>query len=428
MSKSLSSDSPNKNKTENRFEFARRARASLCVCAMNNLLPEVLRGSDGADNPFGDPGDVGASSESEPVATSTTIQISENDEGVVGAEKDEAKRRWQAGIELAVVESKKGTQWVPDNDMVEFFRTITSIDDDMRGMEEEIVKLEALHVKSKITTSLTILKDMRESMASHIQSASRTSKSILNRFGEIENTRKAKLSALSAHKLRMRTTIFNAKRKQFKKVMSKFSGLRLTVQEDYKEIVIRRYKTVTGEAPTDDEVTEMIETGESETIFQKAILEQGRGQIQDTLNEIDERHRAVQEIERGLLELQQTFIDLATVVDQQSEVLDNIEVHVNTASEFTAEGAKALQLSAGLHKSIQRKKLCILILVVIGLAILAAILYPIINNIVNDTNRSANTKAIRRQAAADEARNKLEQENRDRADRIATSGPSSAPP
>merc|ERR1712216_709966 len=188
-------------------------------------------------------------------------------------------------------------------------------------------------------------------------------------------------------KLRMRTTIFNAKRKQFKKVMSKFSGLRLTVQEDYKEIVIRRYKTVTGEAPTDDEVTEMIETGESETIFQKAILEQGRGQIQDTLNEIDERHRAVQEIERGLLELQQTFIDLATVVDQQSEVLDNIEVHVNTASEFTAEGAKALQPSAGLHKSNQRKKLCILILVVIGLPILAAILYPIINNIVNDTNQ-----------------------------------------
>ena len=422
MSKSLSSDSPNKNKTENRFEFARRARASLCVCAMNNLLPEVLRGSDGADNPFGDPGDVGASSESEPVATTT---IRESDEG---AEKDEAKRRWQAGIELAVVESKKGTQWVPDNDMVEFIRTITSIDDDMRGMEEEIVKLEALHVKSKITTSLTILKDMRESMASHIQSASRTSKSILNRFGEIENTRKAKLSALSAHKLRMRTTIFNAKRKQFKKVMSKFSGLRLTVQEDYKEIVIRRYKTVTGEAPTDDEVTEMIETGESETIFQKAILEQGRGQIQDTLNEIDERHRAVQEIERGLLELQQTFIDLATVVDQQSEVLDNIEVHVNTASEFTAEGAKALQLSAALHKSIQRKKLCIVILVVIGLAILVGILYSIIHNIVDDTNRSANTKAIRRQAAADEARNKLEQENRDRADRIATSGPSSAPP
>ena len=36
---------------------------------------------------------------------------------------------------------------------------------------------------------------------------------------------------------------------------------------------------VTGRQPTEQEVDHMIETGESETIFQKAIQEQGRGHV-----------------------------------------------------------------------------------------------------------------------------------------------------
>ena len=43
-------------------------------------------------------------------------------------------------------------------------------------------------------------------------------------------------------------------------------------------MVERRVFTVTGKRPAEEDVEQLIETGESETIFQKAILEQGRGQ------------------------------------------------------------------------------------------------------------------------------------------------------
>ncbi|KAG2273199.1 hypothetical protein Bca52824_067754 [Brassica carinata] len=52
-------------------------------------------------------------------------------------------------------------------------------------------------------------------------------------------------------------------------------------------------------------VDRLIETGDSEQIFQKAIMEQGRGQIMDTLAEIQERHDAVRDLEKKLLDLQQ---------------------------------------------------------------------------------------------------------------------------
>ena len=58
-----------------------------------------------------------------------------------------------------------------------------------------------------------------------------------------------------------------------------------------------------------------------------------RLQVQDTIDEIDERHAAMVEIERGLLELHQIFVDFATVVAQQAELMDNIEKHVETTAE-----------------------------------------------------------------------------------------------
>ncbi|GJS03332.1 syntaxin/epimorphin, conserved site-containing protein, partial [Tanacetum coccineum] len=54
-------------------------------------------------------------------------------------------------------------------------------------------------------------------------------------------------------------------------------------------------------------------------------------EVVDTLAEIQERHDAVIEVERKLLELQQIFMDLAILVDAQGEMLDSIETHVSSA-------------------------------------------------------------------------------------------------
>ena len=45
----------------------------------------------------------------------------------------------------------------------------------------------------------------------------------------------------------------------------------------------------------------------------------------DTLVEIQERHAAVRELERSLLDLHQVFLDMAVLVEAQGEMLDNIE-------------------------------------------------------------------------------------------------------
>ncbi len=74
-------------------------------------------------------------------------------------------------------------------------------------------------------------------------------------------------------------------RRQVSRVMEKSEGTPLTgvnwVSRGVRcrETVGRRVYTVTGREANPEDVEQLIETGESERIFQRAIMEQGRGQV-----------------------------------------------------------------------------------------------------------------------------------------------------
>jgi hypothetical protein len=52
-------------------------------------------------------------------------------------------------------------------------------------------------------------------------------------------------------------------------------------------------------------------------------------QILDTLAEIQERHAAVEQLEKSLWELRQVFLDMAVLVESQGAMLDSIEAQVS---------------------------------------------------------------------------------------------------
>ncbi|KAG5556307.1 hypothetical protein RHGRI_006796 [Rhododendron griersonianum] len=186
-----------------------------------------------------------------------------------------------------------------------------------------------------------------------------------------------------------------ALKKKFKDKMSEFQTLRESIHQEYREVVERRVYTanhfsflvammsVTGTRADEETIDHLIETGDSEQIFQKAIREQGRGQIMDTLAEIQERHDAVREVERKLLELQQIFMDMAVLVDAQGDLLDNIEsqvkwiffllrmqpylhnkIVVSSAVDHVQSGNTALQKAKKLQRN-SRKWMCIAILILL---------------------------------------------------------------
>ena len=148
---------------------------------------------------------------------------------------------------------------------------------------------------------------------------------------------------------------------------------------EYKETVARRYYTVTGETAEESTIEALIASGESETFLQKAIQrDQGRGQVMATVSEIQERHDAVKDIERSLLELHQVFLDMAALVEAQGHQLNNIEPHVARASSFVIRGTVELE-SARVYQKSSRKWACIA--VVAGAVLVLVIVLPILVNL-----------------------------------------------
>lgn len=116
--------------------------------------------------------------------------------------------------------------------------------------------------------------------------------------------------------------------------------------------------------------------GESETFLQKAIQEQGRGRILDTISEIQERHDAVKDLERNLKELHQVFLDMAVLVHEQGEKLDDIESQVNRAHSFVRGGTQELTTARVYQKNTRKWTIIAIIIVLLIVMVIVLSLQP----------------------------------------------------
>lgn len=261
----------------------------------------------------------------------------------------------------------------PDKMLDDFFVQVAKIKELLASIRRSLEKLQAAHERSKVITRGADMRALRDSMQADINEVNKTAHTIKARLEALDkdNAKALKQQGCGggSSSERTRTAITAALRKKLRDLMGEFQQLRQRLQDEYREVVERRVYTVTGQRPDSEQVEQLIETGESETIFQKAILEQGRGQVADTLAEIQERHDAVQQLEKSLLDLHQIFLDMAVLVEAQGEMLDNIEAQVARSVEYVQQGTTAL-VDAKRYQKGTRKLMCaclIICLIIIGI-------------------------------------------------------------
>lgn len=258
-----------------------------------------------------------------------------------------------------------------------FFEDVEAIKEELADLESLHTQLQSSHENSKTLHNAKAIKELRSRMDGDISAALKKAKVIKVRLEALDRSNAANRSlpgcGPGSSSDRTRTSVVNGLRKKLHDTMTRFNELRQRMGSEYRETVQRRYYTVTGENPEEKVLDRLIETGESETFLQKAIQEQGRGQVMDTILEIQERHDAVREMEKNLRELHQVFLDMAVLVQAQGEQLDDIESQVNRASSFVRGGTHQLEV-ARKHQKNTRKWACFgitLLLIVILIIILS---------------------------------------------------------
>ncbi|KAJ4911759.1 Syntaxin-132 [Raphanus sativus] len=268
-----------------------------------------------------------------------------------------------------------------DQGLEDFFKKVQDIDKQYEKLNKLLKKLQAAHEESKAVTKAPAMKAIKKKMEKDVDEVGSIARFIKGKLEELDRENLANRQKPGCGKGsgvdRSRTATTLSLKKKFKDKMAEFQVLRENIQQEYREVVDRRIYTVTGERADEDTIDELIETGNSEQIFQKAIQEQGRGQVMDTLAEIQERHDAVRDLEKKLLDLQQIFMDMAVLVDAQGEMLDNIESQVSNAVDHVQSGNTALQRAKSLQKS-SRKWMCIaiIILLIVVAVIVVGVLKP----------------------------------------------------
>ncbi|XP_075517434.1 syntaxin-121-like [Primulina tabacum] len=259
-----------------------------------------------------------------------------------------------------------------------FFDDVEAVKEELGELESLYTQLQSSHEQSKTLHNAKTVKDLRSRMDSDISASLKKAKVIKVRLEALDRSNAANRGlpgcGPGSSSDRTRTSVVNGLRKKLQETMTRFNDLRQKMGSEYRETVQRRYYTVTGENPDEKILDDLIETGESETFLQKSIQQQGRGQVMDTIMEIQERHDAVKEMERNLRELHQVFLDMAVLVQSQGEQLDDIESQVNRANSFVRGGTNQLEV-ARKHQKNTRKWACfgIIILLIIILIIVLSL-------------------------------------------------------
>ncbi|KAL5225522.1 hypothetical protein ABZP36_012161 [Zizania latifolia] len=245
--------------------------------------------------------------------------------------------------------------------------TLTKLLKDLQNSKEE----------SKVITKASAMKEIKKKMEKDVNEVTKTARLAKSKLEKLNKDNAANREKPGFGKGsgvdRSRTTTTVSLTKKLRERISEFQTLREAIHKEYREVVERRVFTVTGEHADEVTIDRLIETGDSEQIFQRAIQEQGRGRVLDTLQEIQERHDTVKEIEQKLLELQQIFLDMSVLVEAQGEILDNIESQVSGAAEHIQTGTNLLQKARFLQKN-TRKWTCIgivILLIIILIVVLS---------------------------------------------------------
>ncbi|XP_037077668.1 LOW QUALITY PROTEIN: syntaxin-7-like [Pollicipes pollicipes] len=114
---------------------------------------------------------------------------------------------------------------------------------------------------------------------------------------------------------------------------------------------------------------------------QDPLLQLGPGQSQtqavfeeeERLSELRERETAVRQLESDIMDVNQIFKDLATMVHEQGEVIDSIEANVESSHANVGQGVQQLAKASEYQNKARRKKLCLFVFLVIVLIIIICV-------------------------------------------------------
>jgi len=270
-------------------------------------------------------------------------------------------------------EDEVGAAVEGSNFMEEFFEQVEEIRGSIDLIQSNVEEVKKKH--SAILSNPVNDPKTKEELDELMANIKKTANKVRGKLKMIENgIEQEEQSGVSSADLRIRKTQNSTLSRKFVEVMTDYNK----TQTDYRERCkgrIQRQLDIAGKQVGDDDLEEMIESG-NPGVFTQGIITDTQ-QAKQTLADIEARHNDIMKLESSIRELHDMFMDMAMLVESQGEMVDRIEYNVDHAKEFVDRAVADTKKAVQYQSKARRKKICIIIFVTALLAciILFLVLY-----------------------------------------------------
>lgn len=274
------------------------------------------------------------------------------------------------GSEASVhLDAEGGGGAVQDKTDAIFYQRIDSIKERLDNVDEEVGKLKAVQNQLSHAVKDSDIQKLDQQVEDKTKEIKLIYDNCKKDLDIIKNENELLKEKGDSPSLRVRVNLYNMAVIKFAKSLDILNENQSTYQSNVKRLCKNRLtKLGDMEEAQADELIDNYNPRLSD------VLQSGTADM--VINRLESRRDAALQLERSIRELYDMFNEFAVLVQQQQELFDSIENHVNQAQVSTQKGVEELE-QALVHQKKGRKCLCcIIIIAVLGLIILIAILVP----------------------------------------------------
>ncbi|KAI9342237.1 t-SNARE [Zopfochytrium polystomum] len=167
--------------------------------------------------------------------------------------------------------------------------------------------------------------------------------------------------------------------KRLLEVADEFQKIQASFKQRYKQRMAREIKNARPDA-TPAEIERALDSNIG-SAFSQQLLSSRNAQSRRVLQEVQTRQEALVKLEQSMTELVALFQEMQALLEVQQEVINEVEVHVETTVQHLEDGSKEMTRAVASAKSARKSKWYILVIVLVLLVIAAIVTYIYVSNL-----------------------------------------------
>ncbi|XP_031413963.1 syntaxin-3-like isoform X1 [Clupea harengus] len=232
--------------------------------------------------------------------------------------------------------------------MDDFFVQIEDIRSSIDKIDEHVVEVKKLYsVILSAPTSEQKTQDDLETITNDIKKMANNAR---NKLKTIERNLETEQEERVSADMRIRKSQHAVLSRKFVEVMTKYNEAQVDFRERSKGRIQRQLE-ITGKATTDDELEEMLESGNA-AVFTAGIVDSSISK--QALSEIEARHKDIVRLESSIKELHDMFVDIAMLVESQGGIIDRIESNMDQSVGFVERAVADTKKAAKYQQEARR--------------------------------------------------------------------------